>query len=166
MARVYRNMPSQERLKELFNYNPDTGVFTRRVSRRRWKEGDVVGTEAGGYININVDYMIYRAHRIAWMYMTGKPPMNGIDHINGNGMDNRWCNLRDADQSLNLCNKQAQSNSKTGIKGVYLLKDGTYKSSVCFRGKTKYLGNYQTVQEAKAARDAAAKVIHGDFFKS
>jgi len=76
-------MLTQERLKELLTYNPDTGVFTRKkVSRGgRWKVGTLDGT---GYIHTRVDYKIYLAHRLAWLYMYGEFPTETIDHINHN----------------------------------------------------------------------------------
>ena len=112
MRKKYRPLPSRERLKEILNYDPETGVFTRALNRRRWKEGQIMGTESCGYVSINVDYVIYRAHRLAWMYMTGEDPQTGIDHVNGNRSDNRWSNLRLANQSQNGRNRTHQCNSE------------------------------------------------------
>jgi len=166
--RKYRNTPSQQRLKELLNYDPETGVFTRAVSRRKWKAGDRMGTVAGGYVNINVDYCIYRAHRLAWVYMTGSEPQAGVDHINGNGLDNRWCNLRAAEQSENTLNRTHQRNNKLGLKGVYVHNKGAskpYRSRIKAYGRLVELGCFATPEEAKAAYDAAGAVLHSDFFK-
>lgn len=164
-----RELPSQERLRELFDYNPDTGIFTRRVDRRKWKAGQVVGTRSGdGYININVDYQIYRAHRLAWKYMTGLEPSGyGIDHKNGERSDNRWENLREATQTENMSNRTVQKNNAAGLKGVHPYgKNGRYRACATKHGKTYNLGCYGTIEEAKAAYDAGAKLIHGDFFSS
>lgn len=170
MRKKYRELPTQERLHELFHYNPETGVFTRRINRRKWKAGEVVGTLTkgyyGGYISINVDYVIYRAHRLAWVYVTGRWPVNGIDHINGDRADNRWANLREANQSQNLGNKQVQKNSQTGVKGVSSARGGKYAANLCKNRKRVYLGTFNTIAEAKAAYDAAAMIVHGDFFRS
>lgn len=167
--RTRRPLPTQDRLKEVFTYDPETGIFTRRITQGRcgrWKAGTVCGTAAGGYVSINVDYIIYRAHRLAWRYMTGDSP-DGIDHINGDGMDNRFCNLRPANQTQNAGNKRIQKNNKSGYKGVFLHKQtGKYRARLQRYGKLYELGIYNTAEEAKAAYDAAAKIIHGEFFRS
>lgn len=164
--RQLRQMPSQERLRELFHYDPETGKFHSIQNRRRWKAGRECGTNAGGYVSINVDYVIYRAHRLAWVWMTGEDPGPNIDHANGDGMDNRWVNLRICDVSQNMANKRVQSNSTTGVKGVHALRTGKYRARVQFRGKHTDLGVFDTIAEAKAAYDAAAKFIHGRFHRS
>lgn len=164
MRTKYRALPSQAQLKALMHYDPETGKFTRAQTKRRWKQGQVMGAVANGYINLNLDGRLYRAHRVAWVYMTGEDPEAGIDHVNGVGTDNRWANLRAADQSNNLCNRGAQTNSATGVKGVYKT-GGKYVARVHYRKKRHYIGFYSTIEEAKAAYDAAAKVIHGIFFK-
>lgn len=158
-----RPLPSQQRLRELYDYHPETGKFYALTSRRKWKAGRECGAIASGYISINVDYVLYRAHRLAWVWMTGEDPGPTLDHINGDGLDNRWCNLRRCDTSQNLSNKAIQSNNKLGIKGVHSTKNGKYRASVQFRGKNMYLGCFNTAEEAKAAYDAAAKVIQGEF---
>lgn len=165
MARQLRPLPSQSRLRELFEYNPETGIFYALTNRRKWKEGRACGTIAAGYISINVDYVIYRAHRLAWMWMTGEDPGPTIDHANGNGLDNRWVNLRKCSTSQNLCNKRVQSNNKLGIKGV-CPKRNKFEASIKLNGKKMRLGVFSTADEAKAAYDAAAKVIHGAFARS
>lgn len=167
MRGPYRKTPTQERLKSLFNYDPETGIFTRACDRKRWKAGQVAGTIASGYISINVDYVLYRAHRLAWVYMTGSEPVADIDHINGDRLDNRWCNLREATQKENLLNKRVQSNNKLGIKGVYQPPGNPkYVARIARDGVQKHLGCYDTAEEAKAAYDAAAKILHGDFARS
>lgn len=164
--RQLRQIPSQSRLRELFRYEPETGKFYSLMDRRRWKAGRECGTNAAGYVSINVDYVIYRAHRLAWVWMTGEDPGPNLDHANGDGMDNRWCNLRRCDVSQNMANKRVQSNSKTGVKGVHPGKNGKFRARVQFRGKPLDLGQFDSIEEAKAAYDAAAKIIHGSFHRS
>lgn len=167
MRGPYRKMPTQAHLKSLFHYDPETGLFTRACTRRRWKAGQIAGTVAGGYISINVDRTVYRAHRLAWVYMTGAEPKAGIDHINGDPLDNRWANLREATQQENLMNKCVQSNNKFGVKGVYKHTiNNTFVARIAKNGVQKHLGCYATAEEAKAAYDAAALVLHGEFARS
>lgn len=166
--RQRRKIPSQERLRELFSYDPDTGIFTRRINRHggRWMAGTVVGSlTPDGYININVDHTVYRAHRLAWRYMTGEEPADGIDHINGIRHDNRWVNLRESTQQQNLCNT-ATRKSILGVKGVSFTKEGRFRARIQVNGKAKQIGEYDTIEDAKKARDAVAKALHGEFFRS
>jgi hypothetical protein len=108
-----------ERLRELFNYDPGTGVFTRRVRTANCvKVGDVTGhRQTAGYIQISVDRRPRLAHRIAWCMMTGESPKTQIDHINLDKADNRWCNLREATQSQNFANTRILASNGSGFKG-------------------------------------------------
>lgn len=158
-----RETPTQERLKELFNYDPETGIFTRNLDRRKWKAGTVAGTIACGYISINVDYCIYRAHRLAWRYMTGEDPETGIDHINGIPTDNRFCNLRLANQSENMRNIHKKKLNICGAKGVHKARNGRFCAKIQRLGKTIHLGTFDSIEEARASYNTASKVIHGSF---
>src|SRR3990167_3120706 len=106
-------MISQQRLKELLSYNPNTGEFTRLVATGIHgcnKAGVVVGclsdhpTQGYILIRVNNDGILYRAHRLAWLYVYGFWPPADIDHINGNRSDNRIVNLRSVTRSQNLQN--------------------------------------------------------------
>lgn len=109
-------MLTQERLKELFEYRPETGEFIRRVSRGRAKAGSVAGTsDKDGYIIIGIDRERYKAHRLAFLYMEGKIPEE-VDHKNRITWDNRWDNLRDTTSSENNKNRTSYSNS--GYLGI------------------------------------------------
>jgi Demerecviridae HNH endonuclease len=111
-----------ERLKEILDYNPDTGVFKwrcRNNKKSRFKEGDVAGSlNRKGYRRVTVDGREYKEHRLAWFYMTGTWPKM-VDHKNRVRSDNRWDNLRLGNPSLNSFNKTPHKLSNTGIRGVY-----------------------------------------------
>lgn len=168
MKRKHRPTPTAERLRELFHYDPETGVFTRAMGVKKGAAGTVAGTPSQGYVNIGVDWRIYRAHRLAWCYVTGSDPGAAeIDHINGDTSDNRFSNLRLADAAENSRNKRAAKSSTTKLKGVYFDKERSrYCAEVIHEGKKHRLGRFHTQAEAKAAYDAAAKVLHGEFFRS
>lgn len=86
-----------------------------------------------------------------------------IDHINGDGLDNRRCNLRYATREENLANSPARKTSKSGIKGVSQMKNGRWRAVIRYRKKLYILGVFDTAEEAKAAYDAAAIRFHGRF---
>ena len=164
-----RKLPSVDRLREAMLYDPQTGSIVRGSDskRGRWKAGSPMGTLSKGYLYINLDRVIYGAHRMIWKYMTGEDPSGDIDHINGNPSDNRWCNLRVATRGQNTLNRTALKNNKLGAKGVHQIKtSGRFRARVGIGYKSIDLGVFGTLEEAKAAYDAAAKVLHGDFFKS
>lgn len=159
-------MITQERIKELLHYNSETGVFTWRVSRGMRKVGDLAGTvytgsEGKSYIQIQVDFKLYRAHRLSWLYMYGAFPSRQIDHINGNGVDNRISNLRSVTHSENSKNRRLQSNNVSGACGVYWNKAmGKWVAFLNVDLKRVYLGCFTVINDAIAAR-RAAEIEHG-----
>lgn len=110
---------TQARLRELFEYSPDTGVFTRKVGVKGYAAGSVAGTDNGhGYIRIRVDGVFYLAHRLAWLYVTGGWPNGEIDHRDRDRSNNRFENLRDVDRSTNLINTSCRASNVSGEKNV------------------------------------------------
>ena len=96
--------PSQEYLCSVLHYEPDTGVFT--WTNKKYHIGRTAGANtAYGYRTIHIDGQNYFAHRIAFKMMEGREPLEEIDHINNDGTDNRWSNLREATRSENLLNR-------------------------------------------------------------
>lgn len=150
---------TQAQLKELLNYDPETGDFTWKVSRGR---NAIAGSKAGcakkdGYVVIRLNGIGYLAHRLAWLYVHGRFPEKLIDHIDQNGYNNRISNLREACLSLNALNCSA-ANGKTGHRGVYLhTVVNRYYAQISLGGKNKHLGMFDTLEQAIAARVKAVK---------
>ena len=115
-------MITQERLKELFNYDPLVGLFIRKVSRPSCKKGSIAGTDNKGYVKICVDKKRFFAHRLAWMYMYGEWPRKEIDHLNHIKDDNRIINLRDVSRSDNARNFPLFLTNTSGYSGLYFNK--------------------------------------------
>jgi hypothetical protein len=159
----YKNLISQEDVKELLNYEPDTGTFTWRINygghivRGRKAGGIDTDSRTGGkaYYRIKLYKKMYMAHRLAYLYMTGEFPET-IDHINGNGLDNRWCNLRNVSLADNNKNARLQVNNKSGVIGVSWNKRvNQWQASININGIQKYLGIYKDFFEACCARKSA-----------
>lgn len=154
---------TQERLKELLTYSPETGLFywarTGKLAR---------GASNGrGYRRIAIDGKRYLTHILAWVSVTGEMPAQSIDHINGETADNRLANLRLASQAENLANKRKQINNKSGFKGVCLDKRrGKYKAEIQKGESKKFLGYFTDPADAHRAYAEAAEKIHGEFARA
>lgn len=154
------------RLKELLQYDPETGVFTWK--RRRGAKRATAGCyNRLGYRLIGVDYDLHMAHRLAWLYVHGEWPPSHIDHINGDPSDNRIANLRLATQSQNGANARLRSDNTSGYKGAYWFKPvKRWMSSICKDGKQVHLGYFDTAEQAHAAYMNAAKEMFGEFARA
>jgi hypothetical protein len=161
-------MITQQRLKELLHYDPDSGEFRRTVSRGGNVAGSIAGyTDYRGYIKIVIDETIYLAHRLAWLYMTGEWPKETIDHENHNKQDNRWTNLRPATLNEQQYNKRKQRNNTSGYKNVYWNKRANkWRSYIKVNNKNLHLGYYNTAEEAYNVYCKAAEEYHKDFAKT
>ena len=145
---------TQEELKSLLHYNPNTGIFIWIVKSRGYKylkeAGDIItGRDGKSYRRISLLYKRYFAHRLAFIYMTGSLPKNQVDHINGNGADNRWINLRDVTASENNKNIRKNKLNKSGISGVYWSRNKSkWHTQLRINGKITYLGSYSSSFDA------------------
>lgn len=159
-------MITQDLLKELLDYSPDTGLFVWKVSRRGTRKGSVAGCLKKGravYVVIGVEYEQYLAHRLAWLYVYGKWPENDIDHRDHNTVNNRIKNLRDATNSENHQNiiKAPSSNSSTGFLGVHFhKKKNLYQTQIKISGKSMHIGYFHSAELAHEAYLKAKRQIH------
>lgn len=155
-------MVTQERLKELLEYDPGTGVFTWRVDRGSAKTNSVAGCGDGyGYLRIRVDGRAYKAHRLAWLYVHGEFPPDQLDHVNRVRTDNRISNLRPATHAENKQNYSKRRNNTSGVTGVYWHKrSGKWRTEIMLNRRIFCLGYYNTIEEAAAARAAAKAKLH------
>jgi hypothetical protein len=162
---------TQERLKELLSYDPLTGVFLWRVDRGGKKAGDVAGCRKRTYTVISVDDRIYRAHLLAWLYMTGKWPNPFVDHRDLDKHNNIWTNLREATKSQNMANVGLIKSNKSGLKGVSRYRAGEsygkpWQSHIQKDGKVMHLGHFATKEEAHVAYVIAAERLFGEFARA
>lgn len=152
-----------ERLREALHYDPRTGVFTWRRSTGRARAGDRAGfvCDIHGYEFIGLGGIHHRAHRLAWMYMTGAMPENVIDHRDGDRANNRFENLRDVTQAVNAQNIRApRSDNTTGHLGVTKVGRRFRATFTPPLGATTHIGYFDRPEEAHAAYVAAKRQFH------
>ena len=149
------------RLREVLDYDPQSGVFKWRISTNRsMKVGDIAGTNCRGYVYIGFSGTVYRAHRLAWLYVNGVWPTLAVDHKNRNRADNRIANLREATALENNQNRiKAHSTNRTGFVGASAL-GGKYRARIRAGGKEIMLGYFPTPQEASKAYLDAKRSLH------
>lgn len=141
---------------ELFTYEPDTGVIRWKTNRPG--RGCVAGREAGTitnarrYCSVMVNGKRHYVHRVVWELVHGPVPDGMcIDHIDGNGLNNRLANLRITTLSGNQRNRRIGKNCRTGVIGVNNHPAGGF-SVHC---SSKYIGYSNDFETAKAMRKAA-----------
>jgi hypothetical protein len=148
-----------------FKYNPDTGELTRDVSiweaRQGFKgaksEKPYAHKSGTGktYLRIGFSGKYIYAHRIIWVLMTGEQPQH-IDHIDGNGLNNKWDNLRSVTQAENNRNARKHTQTKSNMTGVTFRKDnGRWRVRICVNNRVSTIGTFKNLDDAVAAREAA-----------
>lgn len=154
-------------LLERVSYDPETGIFTNR------KTGRVLGTRhqsrsranAPVYLRIRIGNTRVLAHVLAYFYMTGKWAPEQVDHRDNDGLNNRWENLRACTNAENQSNRPATICNTTGVKGVaWNRRDKCYYVTIQHQGRRFHLGCFKTIEEARAAYEAKAREVQGEFF--
>lgn len=150
-----------ERVRELLNYQPDTGIFTWLVKRRgAANKGDIAGCVArNGYLRIGIDGQLYFAHRMAWLYVHGELPKM-IDHVNGVKTDNRISNLRAASQALNAQNRRRPQGSNPYIGISFHSSAKKWIANICTNGIRKTIGRFDSPEDARDAYLAEKRKTH------
>lgn len=171
-------LPSPEVLRQLLRYEPDTGklfwlprpveMFSSPGSCLSWNSKhsgrEALTAKSHNYRHGGILGRLCPAHRVIWALQTGQWPTDEIDHINGNGMDNSWRNLRRATRSQNEMNKGLRSNNRSGFKGVsWHAARNKWLAQIKAGGKARVLGYFADPSEAAAAYARASAAIHGPF---
>lgn len=167
--------PTQARVREYFNYEQDTGrlVFLERPRSEFDAPGyarhlKLIGKEAGhldlqGYRCVIVDGRSQKAHKVAWLWMTGEWPFYPdyeVDHINRDRSDNRWKNLRKVTKSENQRNANMRSTNKSGVHGVNWVESKQKWVARIWNGPRHVcLGHFDDLDHAAIARQAAERVL-------
>ena len=151
---------TQERVRELFNYDANIGALIRAVDHVMTKAGERPGcvSSDSGYRLLNVDGKLYREHRLIWLYVYGEFPVGQIDHINGVRDDNRISNLRDVSDAENKRNTKKRRDNTSGVTGVYHRPETNgWRAIIYIDGKSVGLGHYKLKKDAVNARREAER---------
>lgn len=168
-------LPSKDYLWECLHYDPESGRLTwkhrpkehfkRSADHLTWNikfagKSALKRRHGNGYLTGTIDYQKCLAHRVVWKMMTGDEPPQ-IDHINGVRSDNRFANLRAADNSVNSRNAAQRSDNTSGVKGVHWDSSrGKWAAAIAADGKSYHLGRFDTLPEATAARRTAERFLN------
>jgi hypothetical protein len=151
-----------ERVRELLDYNPRTGIFTWAISRRRCRKGSVAGcVMRNGYVVIRVDDRLYLAHRLAWLHVHGRWPVEQLDHIDRNRANNTLRNLREVTNAENAQNQKPRKN-KSGFSGVRK-ENNKWLAEIKVNYKPIRIGLFETPEAAHAAYIDAKRKLHQKF---
>lgn len=148
-------MLTLDRLRELLDYDPCTGVFTRKVAINKYPaNAPAGGPNMKGYWSVTVDGRRYLAHVLAWFFMVGEWPPHEVDHRDGDGLNNRWLNLRSATHKQNLENRK-----RAGCGVTWDAKRGKWVAQIKHQYRRVFLGRFQDKQDAIAARQTAERAL-------
>lgn len=164
-----KSLPSLERLNDLFVYDAATGDLRWKSIPNhfnRAKIGDLAGTVgASGYRVVGIERVYYYVHRIIWKIVTGSDPVDQIDHIDRDRLNNMWENLRIASNGQNRWNTKLAKNNSSGHKGVSYEHGRSWIAYISAGDGQKRLGRFKSKEEAVAARLSAAEVLHGEYMR-
>ena len=159
-----KSILTPELLRERVHYDPETGLFTWRISHKRARAGELIGTTDGSYLKGQIGGTLYSLHRLAWFYVHGTWPVGVIDHKDGDGFNNRIDNLRDVPDMVNSQNRQgANTNSKSGVLGVrWHKRDQVWIAEIKLPGARRqtHLGTFKTIEAASEAYLVAKRAHH------
>ncbi len=149
------------------DYDPETGVFTRKVHARNGATTGSVSSATSnghGYARMGIKRRRYYVHRLAWFYMTGDWPIDEIDHANRDRSDNRFDNLRLASRTQQMGNTPLSPKSTSGVRGVYwAVRQKKWRAYITKNDKTVDLGGFGSLEQAAQVRRAAAIDYFGSF---
>lgn len=159
-------MLTYERAKEVFTYDPETGILYRKLSRGKpRKPRPVIVPDKQGYLVVCVDSKHQKVHRIVWLMEYGFWPKGNIDHIDGNRTNNKLSNLRDVTFEQNAHNATLRKDNTSGFKGVHFHRNhNKWVARVHTKGRSIHLGCFLTPEEAHLAYCEAAAKYFGEHF--
>lgn len=148
---------TQEYLRCMLDYNPDTGILMRKAADPNlpYLTNRPFGcTDSNGYVKVMLNRFHTYAHILIWVFVYGQWPEGEIDHIDQNPSNNRLCNLREVTTAVQQKNVKKSTRNQTGYVGVSLCPNNIkrYKSTTTVNKKSYHHGYFYTPEEANAAR--------------
>ena len=158
-------MLTAARLRDLMDYDPETGVMTLKVRRGGCLPGRIVGCRHhSGYTVATIEGKQYRLHRLAWLYVTGEWPIGDLDHKDRDRSNNKFANLRNATDSQNGANTGLLPANTTGLKGVtYVPRRRKFQSQIRENKQRRWLGYFDTAEQAHEAYSRALCAFYGEY---
>ena len=156
-----QNKITHSKLKEVVEYDPVSGLFARLT---RFSSNALIGPisikpDSNGYIRVMLYGVRYKAHRLAWFYMTGEWPKN-IDHKDGIRNNNKFSNLRSVTHKINCQNqRKPRTNNSAGALGVHYRR-GKFVADIGVDGRTVHLGAFSNVEDASLSYILAKRKFH------
>lgn len=152
-----------EDLRELFSYDPNSGVITRKVQQGNYPAGSICKAKLGDYLKVKVYGKDVLQHRLAWYLHYGTQPPAQLDHRDLDKQNNRISNLRASDASTNQMNIAVHKRSQTGIKGIMPVRGGTmYRAEVCVEGK-RYQKHSKSIAVLQLWLESKRVELHNEF---
>jgi hypothetical protein len=154
------------RLREALNYNPDTGIFTWKISKKGVIRKENAGCldKQSNYLSITIDGLKNRCHRLAWLYIYSEFPVGMIDHIDRNRTNNRILNLRIVNFSKNSMNTSIRSDNTSGYRGVSWCNLTKKWAAYIWKDKKKiHIGLFDNIEDAAAAHKRASLELFGEY---
>jgi hypothetical protein len=175
MRKDIKPLPPVAVLRELFDYEPDTGLLKWRArssphATRAVLDAPAGTVKTGGYLAVGLPggtkgkFGTYYVHRIIWKMMTGDDPVDQIDHADGDRQNNRWQNLRAASNSTNKQNSRLYKNNTSGVKGVcWDAYHAMFVAYITVDSKQRRLGRFKDREDAISTVNAERARLHGAF---
>lgn len=157
---------------ELFAADYEAGTLTWKPRDKKWflsadgcarwntanslkDAGSKSESKGKTYLRVGFLYKLYGVHRVLFLMRTGRWPSE-IDHIDGNGLNNRWDNIREVDRTGNMRNAKIRHDNKSGVCGVsFDKKDKKWRAYISDKGKAVFLGLFSELNDAVSVRKAA-----------
>ena len=160
-----RVQPTPDRIREVLDYDPETGWLVWRQHFHKHYVGNRAGSvNAEGYRKVQIDGVPCAEHRVAWAHFYGKWPELGLDHKDCDPANNRISNLREATTAQNVANVRRRRSNTSGYTGISWFRErGKWQAYIREEGRHRHLGLFDTIEEAIAVRRDAARRIYGEF---
>lgn len=150
-------------LRHYFRYDQETGLLYW-TNAQKCERGNIAGTiDPNKHIRVRIGNRRWMAQRIIWQIVYGYEPENHIDHIDGDWMNNRLSNLREATHDNNMRNIKKNCRNKSGAKGVTLTPSGKFMANITYMAQVFYIGIFDTLDEAAHMYNKFAIQLHGEF---